>query len=91
MFPDDHKSAQVISKQTKVHKICPTLAAIYGVTQELDTTEVTQQQQCMYVNPNPPIHPHVLGGFPSSVLVTFLQTYTDYKKKKKKKNHLDII
>ena len=41
MFPDDHKSAQVISKQTKVHKICPTLAAIYGVTQELDTTEVT--------------------------------------------------
>ena len=45
MFPDDHKSAQVISKQTKVHKICPTLAAIYGVTQELDTTEVTQQQQ----------------------------------------------
>ena len=33
MFLNDHKSAQAISKQTKVHKICPTLAAIYVVTQ----------------------------------------------------------
>ena len=33
MFLDDHKSAQVISKQTKVGKICPTLAAVYVVTQ----------------------------------------------------------